>query len=123
MDGCGRGRVGEGGSLQYVKSKKNLKGWTGYQNGRPKITSKAPNRSTRSLPAMSSVATATATAAQERTRYLNAEHNRIRKELDQQYTPYSEEWTAAFEANPTIQAWRADWWDRMNQRMSISKGW
>lgn len=125
MEGGGRVRRGPTPPLKAVKSKKNLKGWTGLEKGRPKITSTAPPRSTRSLPAMSSVATATATAtpAQERTRYLNTEYNRIQKELDQLYEPYSEEWSAAFEANPIIHEWRADWWNRMNARMSISKGW
>jgi hypothetical protein len=73
---------------------------------------------------MSTVASAASATAipmtpKERTAYLNTEHTRILKELAEQYTPYSKEWWAAFDAHPIIQDWRADFHHRMN----ASKGW
>jgi len=64
----------------------------------------------------------TAMTPEDRTRFLNAEYKRICAELNTQYERDSTEWWDAFNAHPTIQEWRADSWERMNKRISISKG-
>ena len=58
-------------------------------------------------------------ASKTYTRFLNGHHERVSKELDELYTPRSDEWYLAFRANPIIQSWQADFHDRMN----ASKGW
>ena len=62
---------------------------------------------------------AAAAAAKEYTRFLNVHHERISKELAEVYVPNTKEWWTAFDANPIIQEWRADF----HYRMNASKGW
>ena len=62
---------------------------------------------------------AAAVAAKAYTQFLNIHHEQVCKELDEQYTPKSKEWWAAFQANPIIQSWQADF----HYRMNASKGW
>jgi len=57
--------------------------------------------------------------AKEYTRFLNVHHERISKELAEVYVPNTKEWWTAFDANPIIQEWRADF----HYRMNASKGW
>jgi predicted transcriptional regulator len=62
---------------------------------------------------------AAAVAAKAYTLFLNGHHEQVCKELDEQYTPKSKEWWAAFQANPIIQEWQGDF----HYRMNVSKGW